>query len=198
VHDLSIIDQYARRVPDPGLGQLTLTIGKYYRINGGSTQHRGVLPDIELPSTIDAERVGESSRDRALPWDQINATTYDARPPLDSEIAYLTRSYNDRIETDANIDYLLSNIEAANEMRSKAEISLNKQARISERELTKTERLARENKRRSANGLEVVESLETLDEEQPDILLDEAIQITSEFIKLENDRKPMLSSVGSN
>ena len=58
MQNLYILDQYARRVPDPGLGQLTLTIGKYYRVTGGSTQHRGVLPDIDLPSPIDPERIG--------------------------------------------------------------------------------------------------------------------------------------------
>src|SRR6202453_872833 len=57
----------------PELGQLNVTIGKYYRITGESTQDRGVTPDIMLPSLIDANEVGESTRDRALPWDHIEA-----------------------------------------------------------------------------------------------------------------------------
>src|SRR5487761_2492727 len=57
----------------PELGQLNVTIGKYYRITGESTQDRGVTPDITLPSLIDANEVGESTRDRALPWDHIDA-----------------------------------------------------------------------------------------------------------------------------
>jgi len=106
VQNLYILDQYARRIPDPGLGQLTLTIGKYYRVTGGSTQNRGVLPDIDLPSVIDAEKTGESSRERALPWDQIKATGFSAHQPLDSEIAFLTQSYNTRIQANPDIAYL--------------------------------------------------------------------------------------------
>ena len=61
-------------------GQLTLTIGKYYRVTGESTQHRGVIPDIELPSMVDVETVGESTRETALPWDRIQPTRFRARP----------------------------------------------------------------------------------------------------------------------
>ena len=63
-------------------GQLTLTIGKYYRVTGESTQHRGVIPDIELPSMVDTATVGESTRDTALPWDRIQPTRF--RPVPDS------------------------------------------------------------------------------------------------------------------
>ncbi|MCE7901987.1 MAG: tail-specific protease, partial [Gammaproteobacteria bacterium PRO9] len=76
VQNLYPLDDYARQASDPGLGQLTLTMGKFYRVNGGSTQNKGVIPDIVLPSAIDAATVGESNRDRALPWDQIAATDY--------------------------------------------------------------------------------------------------------------------------
>src|SRR5258708_9688484 len=68
----------------PELGQLNVTIGKYYRITGESTQDRGVTPDIALPSLIDAGEVAESTRDRALPWDHIQASAFktagDAQP----------------------------------------------------------------------------------------------------------------------
>src|SRR5690606_39062968 len=76
VQNLFPLDDFFR--PVTGNGQLTLTIGKFYRVNGGSTQHRGVVPDIEMPSLIDPEVVGESSRDSALPWNQIEPT--DFRP----------------------------------------------------------------------------------------------------------------------
>jgi len=182
VQNLYILDQYARRVPDPGLGQLTLTIGKYYRITGGSTQHRGVLPDIDLPSAIDAEKIGESSRERALPWDQIKATGFSAQQPLDSEIAYLTQSYNSRIQENPDIDFLRSDIAAVDELRAKKSVSLNKETRLAEREATRLERLERENQRRLANGLEPVDSLDDINaEEQPDILLDQATEIVTDL-----------------
>ena len=60
----------------PELGQLNVTIGKYYRVTGESTQDRGVTPDIALPSLIDTSEVGESTRDRALPWDHIEPASF--------------------------------------------------------------------------------------------------------------------------
>ena len=188
VQNLYILDQYARRVPDPGLGQLTLTIGKYYRVTGGSTQHRGVLPDIDLPSVIDTEKTGESSRERALPWDQIKATGFSAHQPLDSEIAFLTQSYNSRIQENPDIAYLRSDIAAVDEIRTQKSISLNKEKRLAERETQRLARLERENQRRLASGLEPVESLDAIrDEEQPDILLDQATEIVTDLAGLEDE-----------
>jgi len=195
VQNLYILDQYARRVPEPGLGQLTLTIGKYYRITGGSTQNRGVLPDIDLPSIIDVERTGESSRERALPWDQIRATGFAAHQPLDREIAFLTQSYNTRIQADPNIDYLVSGIAAADERRAQKSISLNKQERLDELEATRLERLERENQRRVANGLKRVESLDDIEEdEQPDVLLDEATKILMDLAGLDEQSGSLVTS----
>ena len=81
-------------------GQLTLTIGKYYRVTGESTQHRGVIPDIELPSMVDTATVGESTRDTALPWDRIQPTRFrparlsmpSSIPPVASDGALRERS----------------------------------------------------------------------------------------------------------
>ena len=189
VQNLYILDQYARRVPDPGLGQLTLTIGKYYRVTGGSTQHRGVLPDIDLPSAVDPDRIGESSRDRALPWDQIKPTGFMAEEPMDSEIAYLTEFQNARMQDDPDIDYLMLDIEAADEAREQTTVSLNKQARIAEREERKEKRLQRENDRRVAVGLEPVASLDDIDaEDQPDILLNQATQIITDLALIKGAR----------
>jgi carboxyl-terminal processing protease len=190
VQNLYILDQYARRVPDPGLGQLTLTIGKYYRVTGGSTQHRGVLPDIDLPSPIDPERVGESSRQRALPWDQIKATGFLAQEPLDSEIAYLTEYQATRMSGDPDVDFLVQNIAAVEEARQRTSVSLNEATRIAEREQRQAERLERENARRAAIGLEAVASFDDIEDvEQPDILLDQATNIVSDLVSLEGAKR---------
>ncbi len=78
----------------PELGQLNVTIGKYYRITGESTQDRGVTPDIALPSLIDANEVGESTRDRALPWDHIEPAAFKIEgdlKPIDGRAAETAR-----------------------------------------------------------------------------------------------------------
>src|SRR5690606_1831903 len=79
VQNLFSLDRVMR---GDNIGQLTLTIGKYYRVTGDSTQHRGVIPDIQLPSRVDPEAVGESNRDTALPWDRIQATRYESMSAL--------------------------------------------------------------------------------------------------------------------
>jgi carboxyl-terminal processing protease len=185
VQNLYALDQYARRVPEPGLGQLTLTIGKYYRVTGGSTQNKGVLPDIALPSGVDPEQVGESIRDGALPWDQIDATRYRASGPLDASIAYLTQHETERMQADPDVHYLMSDIEAASEYRSQTAVSLNLETRLAEREAQRQEQLDRENARRKAQGLPVVESLDKIKpEEQPDVLLKQATAVLSDYISL--------------
>lgn len=194
VQNLYILDQYARRVPEPGLGQLTLTIGKYYRVTGGSTQHRGVLPDIDLPSAVDPSIIGESSRERALPWDQIAATVFEADQPLDREIAQLTQSQRQRVASDPDMHFLLSDIEAIEEVRAQNALSLNLETRRREREERRAAQLERENERRRAQGLELIESLDDIDEdEQPDVLLEEATRIVTDLVKLRKPGQPVVT-----
>ena len=182
VQNLYALDRFQRDRSGDGLGQLTLTIGKYYRVTGDSTQHRGVDPDIALPSMIDAEEVGESTRETALPWDRIRATRYDAREPLDPTIDLLSTSFRERLKSDPDYDYLLKDIEAAQSMRERTTVSLSLDERKAERERLQAERLTRENERREALGLEPVESVEALEEEEePDILLKEAASIVADM-----------------
>jgi len=182
VQNLYSLDQYLRSEDDTGFGQLTLTIGKYYRVTGESTQHRGVDPDIALPSGIDAELVGESVRDSALPWDTVQTTRFRAGKPLDSTIQSLTASHTERAKDDPNFQYQMDIIRAAEEMRSQKTISLNMEARRAEREQDLADRLKRENDRRLALNLEPVESLDDIEaDDLPDVLLDQAAGIATDL-----------------
>jgi len=182
VQNLYSLDQYVRRPDDEGLGQLTLTIGKYYRVTGESTQHRGVDPDIVLPSAIDASVVGESVRESALPWDTIRTTEFRAGDPLDSTITSLTASFADRTKQDPDYQYLLDGIRDVEEARSKTTMSLNILTRKAERAESLEKRLERENVRRAALGLESLESIEALEEvETPDVQLDQAASIVTDL-----------------
>ena len=182
VQNLYSLDQYLRPEGEKGFGQLTLTIGKYYRVTGESTQHRGVIPDIDLPSPIDATEIGESVRDSALPWDTIPTTRFRAGEPLDSAIQSLTALHSQRAKSDPNFQYLMQYIEDGHESRSRSSISLNIDARRAEREADLARALARENERRMALSLEPLESLEDLEEEdQPDVHLDQAADIVTDL-----------------
>lgn len=182
VQNLYSLDQYLRSEDDKGFGQLTLTIGKYYRVTGESTQHRGVNPDISLPSGIDAELVGESVRDSALPWDTVQTTRFRAGKPLDSTIQSLTASHTERAKDDPNFQYQVGLIHAAEEMRSQKTISLNIDVRRAVRAEDLEKRLKRENDRRIALHLDPVESLDDIeDSELPDVLLDQAAGIVTDL-----------------
>jgi len=182
VQNLYSLDQYLRSEDDKGFGQLTLTIGKYYRVTGESTQHRGVDPDIALPSHINAEIIGESARDTALPWDTVPTTRFRAGKALEGMIESLTVSHAERSKDDPNFQYQLDMIRAAEEISAKKTMSLNMQARRDEHEQELQRRLDRENERRAALGIEPVESLDDIEEDDfPDILLEQAAGIVTDL-----------------
>jgi carboxyl-terminal processing protease len=159
-----------------------LTIGKYYRVTGESTQHRGVSPDINLPSPIDSELIGESVRESALPWDTIPTARFRAGEPLDSTINSLIASHSERAKDDPNYQYLTRFVEDDREARGRTTISLNIEARRELRETTMARSLQRENERRAALGLDAITSLEELDDdEQPDVQLDQAAGIVTDL-----------------
>ena len=182
MQNLYSLDQYVRRPDDEGLGQLTLTIGKYYRVTGESTQHRGVDPDIALPSAIDTTVVGESVRDSALPWDTIRTTEFRGGEPLDTTITSLTANHIARSKDDPDFQYLVDGIRDVEEARSRTTVSLNIEARKREREENMARRLERENARRAALQLEPLATAEELEAlEGPDVHLDQAAAIVTDM-----------------
>ncbi|MDH3339147.1 MAG: carboxy terminal-processing peptidase, partial [Gammaproteobacteria bacterium] len=182
VQNLYSLDQYLQPEDDKGFGQLTLTIGKYYRVTGESTQHRGVNPDIDLPSPIDSDEIGESVRDSALPWDTIQTTRFRAGEPLDTTIHSLTVRHSERAKDDPNFQYLMRYIEDDREARSRTSMSLNIETRRAEREADLVRALDLENERRKALSLEPLESLEDLDDDElPDVQLDQAAGIVTDL-----------------
>jgi carboxyl-terminal processing protease len=166
----------------PELGQLNVTIGKYYRITGESTQDRGVTPDIKIPSLIDANEVGESTRDRALPWDHIEPAAFKAEGDLKPLAATLTKLHEERTAGSADFRYLRTDISALDAMRSQKTVSLNLKTREQERKRQEDDRLARENALRAARNEPAVKSLEEIkDDASAGIILDEATQIAADL-----------------
>jgi carboxyl-terminal processing protease len=167
----------------PELGQLNVTIGKYYRITGESTQDRGVTPDIALPSLIDANEVGESTRDRALPWDHIEPATFRVEGDLKATAASLEKLHQERTANSADFRYLHDDIAALEAMRSQKTLSLNIKTREAERKRLESERLERENAWRAAHDGKPVKSAEEIkDDAAAGILLDEASQIAADLV----------------
>jgi carboxyl-terminal processing protease len=164
------------------MGQLTLTVGKYYRVTGGSTQLRGVEPDITLPALIDEKLIGESTRKTALPWDQIGPVDFVTTRAVGEEIAELAADHDGRISSNADFDYLRGQIAVTEAERARKSVSLNLEKRKAQREADRAQRLALENQRRKAHGLEPLASVEELEKiEPPDILLNEAAEILADL-----------------
>jgi carboxyl-terminal processing protease len=177
-------------------GQLTLTIGKYYRVTGESTQHRGVLPDIELPSMVDTATVGESTRDTALPWDRIQPTRFRPQTGLDALIPKLRADQVAREADDADFRYLLGEVAAFKQISSQKSVSLNLDERMAENRSLEQGRLDRENQRRAALGLEPLKGVDQLESaEQPEvILLNEAARVVAELSELTHPHNRQLLS----
>ncbi|MCW8823667.1 MAG: carboxy terminal-processing peptidase, partial [Ignavibacteriaceae bacterium] len=110
-------------------GQLKLTIAKYYRINGGSTQRLGVIPDIPFPSYTDPQEFGESSQISALPWDKINPTNYKLFSNLSEVIPRLLSSSENRRNNDPEFQYLNQDIQDYKKSKNQKYLSLNEEVR---------------------------------------------------------------------
>lgn len=131
--------------PDNEVGQLKLTFQKFYRVTGSSTQHRGVMPDVKLPTALDPEQFGESSSPSALPWDEIRSTLYQKTPIINSRvIAGLNKSYNYRLKTDPNLSRFVDETAVTRKNLKDTKISLNETVR--KKEMEEAEKRAAQNK----------------------------------------------------
>ncbi len=184
VQNLYPLDRYALG-QDPGYGQLTVTIGMYYRVTGDSTQNRGVMPDLTLPSPISVEEVGESSRDGSLPWNRIRSATFSREGAYATLLPELQREHDARIAGDANFQYALREISAIEQMRTEKSVSLNLAKRKAERETRTQEQLSRENARRKALGEPELKVATEMKDPPPDAVLGEAAQVTADLSQLE-------------
>ncbi|MDX1464506.1 MAG: carboxy terminal-processing peptidase [Halomonas sp.] len=139
-------------------GEIKLTRAKFYRISGESTQHRGVEPDIDFPSLIDPELIGESSLDNALPWDTVREVQYRTYGDPRRHLETLRARHLERAEQQPNFHYLERRSELARQLRAQhTSVSLNREQRQREVEAQEAEQLALENERRRALGLEPLE-----------------------------------------
>ena len=144
-------------------GQLKITESKFYRVSGGSTQHRGVVPDIDYPSLFDPEKIGESALDNALAWDQIAPTRFNRYNNYDTIIPTLASMHNARAANDPDYQFLQDQVEMAQDARAISALPLQQSGRIAMRDEQEALALAIENKRRLSKGLEPLATLDTDD-----------------------------------
>ncbi|WHP47134.1 carboxy terminal-processing peptidase [Mannheimia bovis] len=165
------------------LGFIQYTIQKFYRINGGSTQLKGVDADIKFPEIINAEKTGESFEDNALPWDKVPAATYQEAGNARNAVSELKTKHEERIAKHPEFIVLNENIAIRKERDERKFLSLNLEERLKEEKTDDVKRLKDINARFAREGKKALKSIDDLpkDYEAPDFFLKEAVQMVVDW-----------------
>lgn len=125
------LDEVANN-PKPAYGELKFTVAQFFRVNGGTTQLRGVTPDISLPGLFDLKLVGESSFDNALPWSQVSAAKYKSSDDIKVLLTKLQNLHDERVQKSREFQDFLEDVATLKAQREKKVISLNETVRRNE------------------------------------------------------------------
>lgn len=213
VQTMANLDKSARNAK-PEYGELKMTVAQFFRVNGGTTQLRGVTPDIAFPGVVDAADFGESSFDNALPWTTIKAADYAPVADLKDRLPVLLALHENRVRQDKDFLYLLEDISQSRQQRQENTISLNEAARRKERDAQEKRLALRDNgaaqgAARAAgalqdDGLQVGErslakelAAEKTRKSAKDVLLNEAVNILCDEAALKKSDFKMASGCTS-
>jgi carboxyl-terminal processing protease len=206
VQSLIDLDDYAPS-DTASAGQLKLTMAQFFRVDGGSTQNKGVIPDIRFPSAGDPQEYGERSLPNALPWTSIDSARFEKAGDLSRLVAVADNRYQARASTDEEFNWLLADINEFNENSDRTEVSL---LESTAREEMAKEEAKREERKAKRNGVDrVIDGTEVpdaddfdefstseldetdedaaTDEEEPDLMLREAAHIVADLVELTAD-----------
>ena len=188
-------------------GQLKITQSKFYRVSGGSTQHKGVIPDIEIPSRVDKTRIGEDALDHALPWDQIDAVPHTRYFDFSGVIDQLRKNHDNRFATNPEFQLLQKEIEFLEKQRGIDYVTLNADQRKNRHSEIEQTRLTIANTRRELQGQEPFETLDQLEDwrdqqaadpdstdEELDFVIREGGHIMADLLKMDQNMASILGS----
>ena len=166
-------------------GQLKITAAKFYRVSGQSTQHRGILPDIEFPDLYDVEHIGESSLEDAMPWDVIRPAAYPRSNNIRPALATLRTRHAERTLDNPDFAYLRTLAERIRRDSQNTELSLNEAERRRQKAKEDAWRLEVENTLRLAKGLAPFKDLDELETGDDPAAEDQADDPTNEAVLAE-------------
>ncbi|MCF6217493.1 MAG: carboxy terminal-processing peptidase [Gammaproteobacteria bacterium] len=158
------LNRYVRS-KELGLGQLKLTMAQFFRVNGDSTQHRGVIPDIQFPTAEQDAKQGERSYDNALPWATIKPAKFTPYRQTGFQLNDVIQQHQQRITTNSGFEFLLAQAEQRHIMEEKKSVTLLKEQRKQERKQLEESHDQRINTFRVAQGLAPLQDDEKVDEE---------------------------------
>ncbi len=217
VQSVADLDQIAKN-DKPEFGEIKMTIAQFFRINGGTTQLRGVTPDVSFPTMTDAKEFGESSFDNALPWTQIKAADYTPEGDLKTIVPKLIANHDKRVSHDKDFQYLQEDVAEFNTLRQKNLISLNEAERRKEREAQEARDRSREKNQgdnpsdkasaaarshalqddgmmSDERNLSADLAIENASKNAKDILLNEAVHVLSDEVGLLKDNPRLAASI---
>jgi carboxyl-terminal processing protease len=214
VQTMASLDQIAQSAK-PVYGELKMTIAQFFRVNGGTTQLRGVTPDIALPGFVDGADFGESSFDNPLPWISIQAANYAPKGDVKVQIPALLTLHQNRVRYDKDFQMRLEDIAQAQQLRQANVISLNESVRRKERQAQETRLAARQDgtgtgashagaRTLQDDGLQANErslrqelATEKSNKSAKDVLLNEAVNILGDTAALHQNRLRLAKGLSS-
>ena len=166
-------------------GQINLTIAKFYRINGSSTQHKGVSPDIAFPMVFSADKYGESAEPAALPWDEIKRSNYKTLANIAPIKRGLIEKHDKRMKGNKDFEYLLADIKELKLRDAETSATLNEVIAKKERDEKEAESLERDNEKRLARGLAPIKKGDPKPKAEKafDFMLEESCLIVGDYLQ---------------
>jgi len=174
------------------LGRLRLTMAQFFRVNGDSTQHRGVVPDIQFPTAAYTSEYGERSLDNALPWAEIKPASYI--PKGGESVTSLLQQHLSRIAEDPGFQMLVKDEERLSELEKRTQITLLESRRKAEWDQREHERLERKNRFRISQGLAALDA-EHADEKADADEADDAESKATNLIQLDEAARILVDSI---
>jgi len=175
--------------PDKNYGQFNMTYAKFYRISGGSTQNRGVTPDVSFPSKYSTLNIGESTMKNTLPYDEIAAASFSPVSKMNEINKTLEKDHEERMLANPEFKFLKEDIEKLKEANAKKSLVLDLKKFAAIQAEQESKELKRVNERRKLQGLKPVTAIDAQAKSNVDYVKDESLQVTAEFITDLNTKK---------
>ena len=167
------------------LGQINLTMAKFYRVTGSSTQHKGVMPDIEFPSLYPMDKIGEDTEPSALPWDEVKRSNFAAVGNLAPVKAELVNLHKQRMDKSLDYKILEQDIAESKKREGEVSVSLNEAKLKAERDSLEAKNLAKINSLRASRGLPPVKKGDKIKKEEIfDFIQNESLRIMADLMQL--------------
>ncbi|MCZ4243360.1 carboxy terminal-processing peptidase [Pedobacter sp. HCMS5-2] len=171
-------------VSDIKLGQINLTMAKFYRVAGSSTQHKGVTPDVVYPSVYPMDKIGEDTEPSALPWDIIPSSSFKAVANLAAVKAGLIKNSEQRVANSLDFKFLIQDIKDLEVRDKEVSVTLNEAKLKQERDAKEAKSLARQNELRALRGLPAIKKGEkAVKQDSFDFIEDESLHVMADFMQ---------------